>query len=203
MFCGMEYSFHQFRFAVLAVLLVASCACACWQATGNGKIFDLELALEQKWKHQCVVNIFLMLNPKHNVDPLIKKKINSIPGETRTVHFLYCNITCGTSTSFSLQFQWHNNVILYFKIFQLCAQCTGDSVTLSSWDTNTFNYCLSCFSSSLKFEFGVHLPTGALSAHVRVAESGQVSAWGNPNPHLFLPRLEAKWALIKKMLLSL
>lgn len=126
MFCGMEYSFHQFRFAVLAVLLVASCACACWQATGNGKIFDLELALEQKWKHQCVVNIFLMLNPKHNVDPLFKKKINSIPGETRTVHFLYCNITCGTSTSFSLQFQWHNNVILYFKIFQLCAQCTGD-----------------------------------------------------------------------------
>lgn len=125
MFCGMEYSFHQFDLAVLAVLLDGF-LCVCLLA-GHRKLKNLWFRVNtwEKWKHQCVINIFLMLNPKHNVDPLIKKKINSIPGETRAVHFLYCNITCGTSTSFSWQFQWHSNVILYFKIFQLCAQCTG------------------------------------------------------------------------------
>jgi len=36
-------------------------------------------------KHQCVINIILILDPKHSTTPATRKKINSIPTETRTL----------------------------------------------------------------------------------------------------------------------
>ena len=35
-------------------------------------------------KHPCVINILLILNPKHNTIPATRKKINSVPAEART-----------------------------------------------------------------------------------------------------------------------
>ncbi|KFV44559.1 Sodium channel protein type 5 subunit alpha, partial [Gavia stellata] len=40
---------------------------------------------QQQLKHQCVVNIILLLDPKHRTIPTTRKKINSIPAKTRTV----------------------------------------------------------------------------------------------------------------------
>jgi len=39
----------------------------------------------QKLKYQCAINILLILNPKHRTMPAIRKKINSILAETRTI----------------------------------------------------------------------------------------------------------------------
>ncbi|KAF1441678.1 V-type proton ATPase subunit S1, partial [Spheniscus demersus] len=39
----------------------------------------------QQLKHRCVINIVLTLNPKHSTVPATRKKINSIPVETRTL----------------------------------------------------------------------------------------------------------------------
>jgi len=35
-------------------------------------------------KHQCIINIILILNPKHSTIPATRKKINCIPAKTRT-----------------------------------------------------------------------------------------------------------------------
>ncbi|KAK4827993.1 hypothetical protein QYF61_022695 [Mycteria americana] len=40
--------------------------------------------LSQHWSSQCVINIMLILNPKQSTIPATRKKINSIPAETRT-----------------------------------------------------------------------------------------------------------------------
>ncbi|NXW03613.1 MIPO1 protein, partial [Fregetta grallaria] len=45
---------------------------------------SLRRFLDQQLKHQCVINIILILNPKHSTKPNTRKKINSIPAENRT-----------------------------------------------------------------------------------------------------------------------
>ena len=39
---------------------------------------------QQQLKHQCVINVILILNPKRNTIPATRNKINSTPAETRT-----------------------------------------------------------------------------------------------------------------------
>ncbi|KAK4829726.1 hypothetical protein QYF61_006187 [Mycteria americana] len=57
-----------------------------------GRAQEAEKSLtSQQLKHQCVINIILILNPKHSTTPATRKKINSIPAETRTRPYLeYC-----------------------------------------------------------------------------------------------------------------
>lgn len=47
----------------------------------------------QQLKHPCVVSIILILNPDHSTIPAIRKKINPIPANTRTVFQLLYFIT--------------------------------------------------------------------------------------------------------------
>lgn len=58
-------------------------------------------------KHQCVTDIVLILNPKHNTIAGTRKKIDSIPGETRTCKLKnvmlvwYCCIVCHKRMAYS------------------------------------------------------------------------------------------------------
>ena len=40
--------------------------------------------VQQQLRYQCVINIILILNPKHDTIPATRKKINSSPDKTRT-----------------------------------------------------------------------------------------------------------------------
>ena len=59
---------------------------SCWLGMRSWKILDLvQKLLSNNWKYQCVTNVLLLLNPRHNTIPATRKKINSIPAETRTL----------------------------------------------------------------------------------------------------------------------
>ena len=53
---------------------------------------------QQQLKHQCVINIILILNPNHITVPATRKKINSIPAETRTPLWQGSGIPEGSSS---------------------------------------------------------------------------------------------------------
>ena len=76
--------------------LPASCASGrAWNAKKSLASINIT---QQQLKHQCVINIILMLNPKHSTIPATKKKINSIPAKTSTPYcmcskIMYCLCT--------------------------------------------------------------------------------------------------------------
>jgi len=43
---------------------------------------EQSLTAHQQLRHQCVINILLILNPNHSTTPATRKKINSVPAET-------------------------------------------------------------------------------------------------------------------------
>lgn len=65
--------------------LTASCAPAPWQSMGNWNSPWLRVSTtEQPLKHQCGIDIILLLNPKLSpVQATKEKKLNSIPVQTR------------------------------------------------------------------------------------------------------------------------
>ena len=82
----MEYPFGQFVSAVMA-MLPPSFLCTSFLAE-HGKLQSPWLSVstaQQQLKHQCIINIMLILNPKHSTIPATRKKINSVPAENKTV----------------------------------------------------------------------------------------------------------------------
>ena len=72
--------------------LPTSCAPPAFLLAGHEKLKNPWLGLNatgDNWKHQCVINILLILNPKHSTIPATRKKINSVLAETRTTIFSY------------------------------------------------------------------------------------------------------------------
>lgn len=83
-FWGLEYPCGQFRSALLA-LLPPSSLCSCSLAEYRKlKSPWLGVTSWQQLKHQRVTNIVLLQNPKHSTRPPTRKKINSLPAQTRT-----------------------------------------------------------------------------------------------------------------------
>ena len=89
-FHGMEYPFGQLGSAAPAVLpprFLHTCLLA-----EHGKLkspWPKISATQQQLKHRNVINIILTLNPKHSTVPATKKKVNSVPAETRTISTPY------------------------------------------------------------------------------------------------------------------
>jgi len=81
---GMEYPFGQVGQLSWLYPLPASYALPAFSlASQYDKLKSLWL-LRNNSKHQCAINIILIPNPKHSTTPTTRKKINSIPAETRT-----------------------------------------------------------------------------------------------------------------------
>lgn len=76
-FCGTDHPLGSSSHPPWLCFLVASWAPARWQSMGTQKASDRVSTTEQKMKHQCVINMILLLNPKHSNVPT-KKKINSM-----------------------------------------------------------------------------------------------------------------------------
>ena len=95
---------------------------SCWLGMRSWKILDLvQIWLSNNWKHQCVINIHLILKPKYNTLPATRKKINSIPAETRTVSTLYSiPFTSCSGPTLSNTSQLITITVLSFEIY-ICA----------------------------------------------------------------------------------
>lgn len=66
--------------------LPSSCAPPGWQRMGNRKVLRLSTA-QHRLKHHLVINIMIILHPKHSIVPVARKKITFIPVEMRTVNY--------------------------------------------------------------------------------------------------------------------
>ena len=54
---------------------------------------------QQQLRHQRVTNITLILNPKHSTVPATRRKINSVPAETRTVGACVFAFACSSASA--------------------------------------------------------------------------------------------------------
>lgn len=87
--------------------------------------------------HQCVVNIIIILNPKHSTELATKKRINSIPDEIRTA--------CIVATFYLSQLQLKKKKFLqvlaqlYLKNFSKKKNCTKRSSSFTLHIHCSFN----------------------------------------------------------------
>lgn len=81
---------------VLAVLLSRFfCTCSLAKFETLDSLWFWVSPGQHQQKHQCLINISLMLYSKHKAVPATERKINAIPGETRTSSLLFfCYIDC-------------------------------------------------------------------------------------------------------------
>lgn len=97
--------------------LLAHLQPAPWQGSKRRqKVFDWVSTAQQQLQCYCVINIILVLNPKHSIIPAAKKKINSIPAETgqclmndedrKVIKFIFIQ----------LKLMWYKNQVPYSLI---------------------------------------------------------------------------------------
>lgn len=84
MISDMGYSYGQFS---LTVLLILSHGFLCHSSLAKYEKLKsplLTVSTTEQWtKHQCAINIILLLNTKHSTSSATKKRINSLPAKKR------------------------------------------------------------------------------------------------------------------------
>lgn len=81
---GMEYHSDWFSLAVLAMHPPVPCTPPHPVPRQHKKLRRLWCCVRSAQQHQCVINVILILNPKHSTLPTTMKKIKSIPAEAGT-----------------------------------------------------------------------------------------------------------------------
>lgn len=78
------------------------------RAWGTEMFLEFGVSIKQRLQHQCVISI-LIVSPKDSIVPAARKKINSLPAETRTVMLWMISyaLTCLTIKKYLLREMAH------------------------------------------------------------------------------------------------
>lgn len=91
---GMRYPFGQLGSAVLVLSLPSSLYSPSLPLLAGQQeklkcLWCTVSTAQQQQKHQCAINIVLILNPKHSTIPGTRKKVNSILSDTRNTNHIW------------------------------------------------------------------------------------------------------------------